>query len=268
MDDQLAKLALIKDLPRGKMLGRNPSVYDSRTLRLATYFKNLPALYKHQDYLVKVPDPCGAMLNDQLGDCVIAGYGHAIQGWTGSATSELTVPDKNILKAYEDVGGYVPGNPNTDQGANMLTACKYFRRTGLIDGSGIAHKIDAFAAIEIGNLNEIRYAIQLFGGFYAGFAMPESSQSQTTWWVVKKGGGGAPGSWGGHCVWIGGFNFDRNVFILKSWGDTYYATLHFVLTYMDEGYALVSKDFLTANGVSPSTLDLAQMDADVIKVAA
>jgi hypothetical protein len=37
---------------------------------------------------------------------------------------------------------------------------------------------------------------------------------------------------------------------------------------MDEGFALVSKDFLAANGVSPSVLDLAQMEADAEALAA
>lgn len=262
------KLDLVKALPKGKMLGRVPSPHDSRTLRLAKYLPNKPPLFKKQDFLVKAPDPCGMMLNDQLGDCVIAAMGHAIQGWTGSATSELTIPDCDILKGYEDVGGYVPGDPSTDNGCDMLAGCKYFRGTGLIDSKGVAHKIDAFASVEIGNLNEIRYAIQLFGGFYAGWAMPITAQTQDTWFVVQKGGAGAPDSWGGHATWVGGFNVERNVFILKSWGTTYYATLHFMLTYMDEGYALISKDFLKANGVSPSMLDLAQMDKDLTQFAA
>lgn len=268
--DRHAFLQSIKNLPPRQILGRTPSRPDRRTLRLSDYLPlgKLPPLYRKQDYLVKVPDPCGAMLNDQLGDCVIAGYGHAIQGWTGSAASEQTIPDSSILAGYEAVGGYVPGEPNTDQGCDMLSAAKYWRSTGLVDCEGKAHKIDAFASVDIGNLWEIRYAIQLFGGFYAGWGLPNTAQNQTTWWVVQKGGSGAPYSWGGHCTWVGGFNVERNVFILKSWGDTYYATLEFMLTYMDEGYALISKDFLDANGVSPSELNLAQMDADLGVVTA
>ncbi len=251
----------------GKRLGRNPSIVEPRNLKLGKYLKTLPPLYHHQDFLVKAPDPCGMMLNDDLGDCVIAAYGHAIQGWTGSATSELTVPDSSILKGYEDVGGYVPGDPSTDNGCDMLTACKYWKKTGLVDAKGVAHKIDAYAEINVGDLNEVRYAIQLLGGFYAGWALPITAQPEGTWYV-GKGGNAAPGSWGGHCTWVGGFNMDRNVFIMKSWGDTYYATIEFVLTYMDEGFALVSKDFLAANGVSPSVLDLAQMEADAEALAA
>lgn len=266
--DRHAFLETIKNRPSRKMMGRLPSPTDRRTLQLGNYLDlaKLPPLYKKQDYLVKVPDPCGTMLNDQLGDCVVAAYGHAIQAWTGSASTEVTVPDASILLGYEAVGDYVPGEPSTDQGCDMLTACRYWRKTGLLDGHGNRHKIEAFAAVQPGNLHEIRYAIQLFGGFYAGWGLPKTAAEQTTWWVVQKNGPGRPYSWGGHCTWVGGFNVERNVFILKSWGDTYYATLHFMLTYMDEGYALISKDFLQANGIAPSGLNLVQMEADLAAV--
>jgi hypothetical protein len=59
----------------------------------------------------------GMMMNDTLGDCTIAACGHAVQVWT---QGKITVPDSLVESYYEKWCGYVPGNPNTDNGGVEL----------------------------------------------------------------------------------------------------------------------------------------------------
>lgn len=98
-------------------LGKLPAAHDPRTLQFGNYAAALPAPPPARSWFVhQIPD-YGVMLNDTLSDCVPAATGHAVQIWTSDATGVMaTVPDSAILAAYSLMGGYVPGNPATDQG--------------------------------------------------------------------------------------------------------------------------------------------------------
>ena len=101
-------------------LGRKAVKTDSRTLRLAKYMKALapPPNSVNWDATTEF----SMMLNDEIGCCVIAAIGHAIQVWTIHASREATVPDSIIQNYYSTWGGYVPGDPSTDNGMVELDA--------------------------------------------------------------------------------------------------------------------------------------------------
>jgi len=239
-------------------LGRNKSFADPRNLQLQKYIKaDLPAAPATADFSGPVKN-WGMMLNDKIGDCTVAACGHQIQQWTANAGTQKTIPDATIQKVYSAVSGYRPGQPDTDQGADPLTVLKYWRKNG-IGGD----KIGAFAQIDYTNPDSVRQAVWLFGSAYLAIALPISAQKQTVWDVPAGGpvGNGKPGSWGGHAVEIAGFT-DQGV-VVVTWGQLKLMTWDFLKTYGEEGFAIISEDFLK-NGKTPNNgLDIAALKADL-----
>ena len=111
-------------------------------------------------------------------------------------------------------------------------------------------------ALEPGNVDHVKDAINIFGGCYIGVALPVSAQRQETWTVPQGGptGQGAPGSWGGHAVICVAYNPRRVTCI--TWGRAKQMTWRFFTTYCEEAYAVVSKDWLCRDGKAPVGLDL------------
>ena len=227
---------------RSVRTGRKAIKTDSRTLKLGNYLTSaLPDPPASVDWTKKITAPWGMMLNDQLGDCTIAGCGHAIQTWTSNFGSEQTISDDDVKAAYSKWDGYVDGDSSTDNGGIELDVLKRWKNDGLV-----GHNILAFADPNVFNLNEIRQAIHLFGGVYIGVALPITAQSQTVWDVVDNGGdNAAAGSWGGHCVYVN--KYDEKGFSCVTWGSLMYMTTAFWLKYVDEAHAILGKDWVENN---------------------
>jgi hypothetical protein len=243
-------------------LGKAPARLDARTFRLSSFLKPItppPA----KDWAAAVTD-WGMMMNDVLGICVGAGAGHTVQQWTKYAGVEHVVPDSKILQTYEKVGGYVPGDPSTDNGMDMLSYLNFWRQHGL--GEHRKHRIQAFVTVNPANLQEMRTAIYLFGNVYLGVQLPLTAQGADSWQVPPGGlqGDGAPGSWGGHCVPV--MAYDPTSYTVITWGQPMMATAAFVADYADEAYALLSPDWLSGAGLAPSGFDLAALEAALAKL--
>ena len=119
----------IETPPAHGRLGRNdPHPEDTHPrLKLGKYLPAVPAPPAEVDFYSKV-EAWGMLLNDQLGDCVAAAIGHVVESESSYAQpAEVVVTDAEVLAQYERVGGYVPGQPNTDQGENVKM------RSGLAD---------------------------------------------------------------------------------------------------------------------------------------
>ena len=240
----------------GMKLGRKAIKTDSRTLQLANYLTNkLPAPPAAADWTDGVTN-WGMMMNDTLGDCTIAGIGHAIQVWSANTGGMTTVPDSTVESYYEKWDGYVPGDSSTDHGGVELDVLNNWRQQGFAE-----HSLIAFADPKVSNLDEIRQSIALFGGVYIGLALPITAQNQDVWDVVKNGGGDAKkGSWGGHCVYVP--KYDGKSFTCVTWGQPKTMTLAFWRKYCDEAHTLLGKDWFGAKGC-PSGFDQAQLQSDL-----
>lgn len=71
--------------------------------------------------------------NDTLGDCVIAAMGHMEGIMTGNANPPpLIFTNQQIINLYSEIGGYIPGDPSTDQGCDEVTALNTWMSKGLI----------------------------------------------------------------------------------------------------------------------------------------
>src|SRR5947209_19729012 len=194
---------------RQMKLGKQRPRHDPRTLQLADYLDStvLPPPPPERDWGGKIAaDAWGMMKNDSIGDCTCAAAGHLVQDCTANVGSEVTPSDDDILAAYEAVSGYDPATGANDNGAVELDVLNHWRKNGIAN-----RKIEAYAALEPGNLDHVRDSINLFGGCYIGLALPVSAQKQATWTVPAGGatGPGAPGSWGGHAVMLVAYNSRR-----------------------------------------------------------
>jgi hypothetical protein len=236
-----------------RRLGRSAVRHDPRTLKLGKYMTTLAPPPPSVDWTKGVTQ-FGTMLNDQLGCCTIAGAGHAVQIFSANTVGEVTVTDTDILAYYEKWDGYDPSDPSTDQGGVELDVLKNWQQQEFA-----GHALIAFADPSVGSQTEVKQAIALFGGAYIGMEVPTSIMNNVppVWDVAADDGGIA----GGHCVFVTGYDADTLTFI--SWGVLYKMTWAFWARYVDEAHALLSKDFLAANGLDPSGFDLAQLQADL-----
>src|ERR1035438_1443098 len=77
-------------------LGRKAIKTDTRTLAFGDYPPPaLPPPPAAADWTKGITS-WGLMMNDTLGDCTIAGVGHAVQVWTANTSGIVTVPDPTI----------------------------------------------------------------------------------------------------------------------------------------------------------------------------
>lgn len=243
-------------------LGRNARKDDSRTLKLARYL-DLPAILPEipaaADYTVGVPSwPMYG--NDRLGDCTCAAVGHMIQAWSQAAGGLKTFDDVDIEALY------IPGTGTADDGRSEIGVLNYWRTTG-VGPASYADRIVAYAAIDQANVDEVRAALYLFGGLYAGIALPLTAQGQPVWDVVADApdGRGDPYSWGGHAVPYLAYTPDGS-FDVVTWGAVLRLTAAFHAAYTDELYAIVSPDFLGASGTTPQGFDLERLEADLAEI--
>jgi hypothetical protein len=247
-----------------RLMGRKPAKHDPRTLKLSRYLtpEILATPPPRVDWSADASS-FGPMGNDVMGDCTIAAPGHLIQCWSAANGAQIILPDAAIVAAYSAVGGYVPGDASTDNGAFELDVLNYWRQTG-VGG----HKILAYVAVDPANRRHVEIAMNLFGGLYAGLSLPLSAQEEEVWTVPNSGpvGTGAPGSWGGHAVpWV---NYGPLGVVCVTWGALKTMTWNFAAAYTEELYACLSDDWAPGGRVAPNGFDLAALQADLAAVAA
>jgi hypothetical protein len=245
-------------------LGKNRPVTDRRTLRFGSYLKPAlpapPAAVEYGQQVTSWP----MYDNDRYGDCTCAAAGHMIQNWTASAATEITVPDQSVLTFYEH---FVGTPPPADAGCNMLSVLRYWRKTGL-DG----HKVLGFAGIDLQNQAQAQSAVWLFGSIYIGVALPDfatTGDMLTVPWVVPAGGpvgDAAPNQANGHCIPAVAYDAD-NLYIV-TWGELKAMSWGFYNAYADESFAVISGDFIAANGLDPAGFDLTALEADLKQITA
>jgi hypothetical protein len=238
-------------------LGKLPARPGAVKLKLATYLPTVkpPTSYGHQS-LVSV---WGMLGNDQYGDCVWAGAGHETMLWNREASNIVTFTDKSVLSDYSKVTGFNPNDPNTDQGTDMQVAASYRKKTGVLDSQGNRHKVGAYVAISIGNVDELKAAMYLFSAVGLGIRFPKSAMTQfnngKAWTVVSS----SPIE-GGHYVPLVGYT--SKYVNLITWGKVQKATWGFVKRYMDEGLVYLTTEMLSGDK-SIDGFNLSQLQADL-----
>lgn len=182
--------------------------------------------------------------NDVLGNCVIAAINHILGVWTGNGGSLYQTTAAQILAEYSAIGGYVPGDPSTDQGCNMQTALNWIISNPMADGT----KLTAWLGVDATNVNELRAALWLFENLDFGMALPDAwinpfpSADGFLWNTAGKAD---PNN--GHSVM--GYGYDATSVKIDSWalfgGLTYDAIAEYAVANTGgELYVLLSTDVL------------------------
>ena len=201
----------------GRMIafGRRHPVALGPRLKMSRYLLgSLPAPPASCDWTAAALEALRQMYgNDVLGDCVIAA-GYHIEGVeTGNAGDMFIATEAQIEKDYGAIGGYVPGDPSTDQGCDEVTAMNWWAANGFADKV----KPLGWISVDPTNKTEVMQALYLFENCMFGIDLPDAwvnpmpSASGFTWDAA-----GSPDPENGH-----GFNgagYDSAGVKICTWG--------------------------------------------------
>lgn len=244
--------------------GRRAPDPNAAKLRFETYATALPTPPASVDYSPKAMSALSLIyLNDQLGDCVIAGGYH----FEGLATANAGAPvyiatDGQITADYTAIGGYIPGNPSTDQGCDEITALNYWQNKGFANNT----KLAGWLALNATSQLQVQQSLWLFESAFFGISLPDA-------WVnpFPSGNGfvwndGTPDPENGHCVIGTGYN--TSGIQIATWGmigTLTWQAVHHLATAGAGGalYALLTPDVISkAQAKAPSGFDWATLIAD------
>ena len=248
-------------------LGRNrPPV--KRMMRLHDYRTTapLPAPPPSCSYAYKAGPALSQMyLNDQLGDCVIAGIAHLLGVFSGNAgLPPIQLTAAQITALYSAIGGYVPGDESTDQGCDERTALAYWQQTGAPAGQ---NQITGWVSIDGTDPARFQTALWLFENLLFGVELPDKwidpapAASGFTWDVA-----GPSNPDNGHC--FVGVGYTPAGVQIDSWGMIGTITNPAIANYATAGgsgelYAVISPAVIArATAKAPSGFDWAQLQAD------
>lgn len=252
--------------PLGKMCAAKPAV----KLSLKDYvdYHELPGPPPEfgQEKLV----PNWQMLgNDVIGDCGIAGPLHSLMLWHAETGVPISVDTACAIRNYSELTGYDPsktdagGNNPTDVGCTIADMAEYWRTKGMWDASGTRHTVDAYLALEPGNIDELWMAMYLFDGVGIGLHFPESWMNDfnhgVAWDAVHEL------SAGGHYV-IG--TGRRNGCInLATWGKNQLMTTAGYEQRNDETYVFLNKERILKTGVDINGFDYQKLVNDLLDLS-
>jgi TPR repeat protein len=177
--------------------------------------------------------------NDEIGDCTCAAVGHMVNQLTfyGSGT-EVQPTEAHVVAMYSAITGYNPKKPATDTGAYCQDVLAYWRKTGL-EG----HKIVAYAALDVSNLDEIKQAIAAFGTVYIGLSVTDAAENAFDagkLWDVKKGSKNL----GGHCVPMGAYDSTKKALYGVTWAAEFGMTEAYWKQNVEEAWVVLDEDGL------------------------
>jgi len=202
----------------------------------------------------------GLLLNDVEGDCTCATAGHMQMAWTAVTQGKpVIVPDSAIQQAYVDVAHYDPATGANDNGAACLDVLEYWRTVGIGGNKIIAH-----AAIDPNQSIQVESACYYYGGVYIGVQLPASAVQQTDAgeaWTVP---------WfspivGGHAIPI--VAYSPEYLWVVTWGKLQTMSWDFLFRYCDEAYVALDSEWIAANDLSPTGLNLTALTADLDSLA-
>lgn len=222
--------------------------------------------------------PWGMLLNDQLGDCGEAMAIHASEAFhLDAATSVPNYTDKDAEYLYEKVAGYVPGDPNTDQGTDNHLLVEYWERHGIRcladrnehsaldaqaeeDAKTPTHKIAGSLFVDPSDVALAQRAIWEFVVLFWAVGLPITAKNATRWEDVGGGADGEVASWGYHDVPF--LSYDSKWFRNVTWGTELLVSYGFKAKYGVESFVVVTEEMLNQDGVSPAGFDRTKMAED------
>lgn len=250
-------VASFASVPQTVKLGRKPPTVEIRkALHLSAYL-DLAAITLPEtvDYHTKSSASLSRMyLNDQYGDCVIAGKYHTVGVWSGNDGPATVVgTDAEVLASYHAICGA------GDNGC-VITEVLDAMKSGGLPFNGVRHGIDGYVAVDWTNREMVKAALYLFGNITLGINLPSAWTSASTWDVTTSG------IVGGHDVAAVGYRFDGVV--ISSWGKLFVITWAAFTSrkWLEEAWVLLGPDWYGSDKVSPSGVNVAALQADLAAI--
>jgi hypothetical protein len=249
-------------------MGRNRIVALAPRLSLANYLlKALPTPPPTVNYLEKpaiyLADSLG---NDDLACCTASAAFHAGGTFLANAGSSIPFTLEDVIAFYSATGGYVVGNPSTDNGCDEQTVLNYWMQHGLTPNAADTHRIGGFCHINGANKEECQTALWLFENLYFGVQLPDlwvnpmPENSGFSW-----GAAGAADPENGHA--FAGLAYDQDGVLIDSWGLIGLITWDAIAEYTTNGgdlYTVLSSDSIDkAAAKAPTGFNYLQMQADL-----
>jgi hypothetical protein len=215
-------------------LGKGTAKRDKRNFKFAALLKAAPVLPSSYDFDIKHPGiPTPMFANDTLGCCVISGRAHQTLRFEDiEQGSVVMITDKDVTTEYLKESGGV------DSGLIVLDSLSVWRHKGWKVGKR-KYLIQAYSEVDRGNHTQVRQAIYANVGVGIGVSLPKCAQTEVQTgqpWATTTGAGSAPGSWGGHYVYMCGYTPAGPVCI--TWGKKQQMTWRWFDKYCDEAYAI------------------------------
>jgi hypothetical protein len=252
------RLVYVPILHKHVKLGRRPAVARGPRLRLSSYLlKALPPVPASFDYSpAAARSLSNVYLNDQLGCCVVSCGAHLEGVLSANAGNpELVYSDDQIVHQYSAIGGYVQGDPSTDQGCNEQDALNYWRQHGFAGGTPFSGSL----AVNPKDPVEYAAALYLFENLVYGIGLPNQ-------WLENPAPGfvwdaAPPNARNGHCILAVGREPGRVK--VATWGFTGWLTDAAHAADVDELYVVLSPDQIgRALKKAPSGLNWTQLVSD------
>lgn len=206
----------------------------------------------------------GALLNDQLGDCGEAMAIHGDEAFhLDAGTPVPPYADDDAETFYEEVGGYVPGNPNTDNGTDNSVLVQKWQQVGIpCKANGQRYKIAGSVFVDPKDERLTKIGIWEFVAVFRALGLPTTAQTQNGRWSVvdpSLQGDSAVGSWGYHDIPY--LSYDQNRIRTITWGEEWLVDWVFDKAYAAGGFAVVTTDQLNLQGVSPAGVNWSSLVA-------
>jgi hypothetical protein len=183
-------------------------------------------------------------LNDSLGDCTCACTGHIIESASRYGEgATVAVPQSAILAEYERVGGYVPGDPSTDNGAVIQDVLGDWRKTGVA-----GHKCLAFAQVDVSSTEGVKQAVSIFGVADLGITVTQDMMDAFNAGHAWSTATGA--SLGGHCVPAVGY--DAEYVYVVTWGQVQPMTWGCFAAVTEEAWAPITPEWVDMASKTPA----------------
>jgi hypothetical protein len=197
--------------------GRRRPIATGPEFKLKNYvLQSLPTPPPAVNYTKTVRDALGRIyMNDTLGICVIADIAHRVGVLTGnSGSGQYIFTDAELIALYSAIGGYIPGDPSTDNGCDPVTAWAYWQNNGAPKG---LNQIAGSLTVDATNWEEVCTALYLFENVSLSMELPDAwispfPSSDGFVWDVD----GPPDQSNGHEV--AGVSYEKDGVIIDSWG--------------------------------------------------
>lgn len=197
-------------------------------------------------------------LNNELGDCAIAGSIEEIR--LANALRGVTVDftDDTAAQAYHEITGW---NPGPDDGTDVHELYDYRQTTGIADADGNRHKIVAYAGLTPGDFDELLVALSLFDMVGIGINCPDYIDTQFAagqpWHLIH----GRHKIEGGHYIPVVGAT-DKNTAQLFTWGALQGITRTFYNAMNTVAVVALTEELFT-NDKTPEGIDRTKLAADL-----